>query len=224
MFKTAGYQQLKVAAICWLLFNFIIGSDVVFKTHVFEAEGGTCLRSCKQMMRSEASDGLTVLIQLEDELRHSMTIESNCSIGVGNVRYSTDGPESNTVNIILYNTNLGSFNTVSQAGNGHLWNVFKDSGPVGQQLQLPPGHYNLVLELLVSVDDIGVEIDNTAVNFRCDGDPGVISTETPETTEPSGANVPAIVSGVIVPLLVGIPGAIVAVVVVCQCLKKKTSQ
>ena len=133
-------------------------------------------------MRSEASNGLTILIQLEDELRHSMTIKSNCSISVGNVRYNTDGPEPITANIILYNTELGSLNTTSQAGNGYFWNVFRDSGPVGRRLQLSPGHYNLVLELLVSVDDIGVEIDKTALNFRCDGDPGEISTETPETT------------------------------------------
>ena len=209
MFKTAGYQQLSVAAICWLLcINFITGSGVVFKTHVFEAEGGTCLRSCKQMMRSEASDGLTVLIQLEDQLRHSMTIKSNCSIDVGNVRYSTDGPEPITVNIILHNTDLGSFNTTSQAGNGYFWNVFRDSGQVGQRLQLPPGHYNLVLELLVSVDDIGVEIDNTALNFKCDGDPGVISTETPKAAV-TGLNVSGIV-GIVIAVATVI-GSVVAI-------------
>ena len=118
MFKMAArYQQLSVAAICWLLcINFItlvMSSDVV---HVFEAEGGTCLPSCKQMTRSEASNGLTILIKLQVELRHSIKIESNCNIDVGNVRYSTDGPEPKvTVNIILHNTNLGSFNTTSQA-------------------------------------------------------------------------------------------------------------
>ena len=141
-------------------------------THDFEAERGVCFGQCKQMIRSEASDGMTFLIRLGDELHHTMVIESNCSIGVGNVRYSTDGPLPDTVNISLAETEVGYFNTISRKGEGYLWNVFKDSGPVGQHLMLQSGSYNLVLSL--SVDDLGVEIDKTTLNFNCDENPGQI--------------------------------------------------
>ena len=152
-------------------------------THDFEAERGVCFGQCKQMIRSEASDGMTVLIRLGDELHHTMEIESNCSIGVGNIRYSTDGPLPDTVNINLAEMDIGYFNTTSQKGEGHLWNVFKDSGPVGQHLQLQSGSY--VLELLLSVDDLGVEIDKTTLNFNCDRDPGEIESISTEATVPT---------------------------------------
>ena len=113
-------------------------------THDFEAERGVCFGQCKQMIRSEASDGMTVLIRLGDELHHTMEIKSNCSIGVRNIRYSTDGPLPDTVNINLAEMDVGYFNTTSQKGEGHLWNVFKDSGPVGQHLQLQSGSYMIL--------------------------------------------------------------------------------
>ena len=152
-------------------------------THDFEAERGVCLGHCKQMTRTAASNGMTVLIRLGDELHHTMEIKSNCSVSVGNVQYSTDGPLPDTVNISLADTEVGYFNTTSRKGEGdhELWNVFKDSGPVGKLLQLQSGSYDLVLVL--SVDDLGVEIDKTTLDFNCDANPGKIESIDPTTTE-----------------------------------------
>ena len=86
-----------------------------------------------------ASDGQTVLLKLGDELHQTMAIKSNCSVSVRNVRYSTDGPLPDIVSISLNDTGIGSFNTVSREGEGQLWNVFRDSGPMGQHLQLKSG-------------------------------------------------------------------------------------
>ena len=174
-----AWHQLLVVII-FLLFRIDFTVNQFIITHDFEAENGLCSGQCKQMMRSAASDGLTVLLRLGDKLYHSMEIKSNCSISVGNCRYSTDGPRPDTVNISLANTDVGSFNTISQKGDGHLWNVFKDSGPVGQHLHLSSGNYDLILFL--SVDNLGVEIDKTTLNFNCDADPGLIETNHNGTT------------------------------------------
>ena len=183
-----AWHQLLVV-ITFLLFCIDFTVNRFIAIHDFEAENGVCSGQCKQMMRSAASDGLTVFIELGDKLNHSIEIKSQCFISVENCRYSTDGPLPDTVNISLANTDVGFFNTISQKGDGHLWNVFKDSGPVGQHLQLPSGHYDLVLFL--SVDDLGVEIDKTTLTFNCDTDPGLIETShiihnggTTETTIP----------------------------------------
>ena len=173
-------HQLLLVVIIFLLFHIDFTVSQFIITHDFEAENGVCSGRCKQMMRSAASNDLTVLLRLGDKLHHSVKIKSNCSISVGNCRYSTDGLLLDTVNISLANTDVGSFNTISQEGDGHLWNVFKDSGPVGQHLHLSSGHYDLVL--LLNVDNLGVEIDKTTLNFNCDADPGIIETNHNGTT------------------------------------------
>ena len=170
----ARCQFIVVIIFLLLHINFIVSRFVT--THEFEAENMQCFGSCKEMTRSAASNGRTVFIKLNDGLRDSLEIKSNCSISVGNCRYSTDSPLPDRVNISFASTNIGSFTTTTQEGNGHLWNVFKDSGPVGKHLQLPSGRYTLVLFLTVDPDDLGVEIDKTTLNFNCDADPGLVET------------------------------------------------
>ena len=130
---------------CSLMLIILISAstDSRFITaHDFEAERGVYFGQCKQMIRSEASNGMTVLIRLGDELHHTMEIGSSCLIGVGNVRYSTDGPLPDTVNISLAEN---YFNTTSQ----------KEDLLVNTCRQLQSGSYDL--ELLVSEDDLGVK-------------------------------------------------------------------
>ena len=197
-------------------------------THDFEAERGVCLGHCKQMTQTAASNGLTVLIRLGDELHHTMEIKSNCSVSVGNVRYSTDGPLPDTVNISLADTEVGYFNTTSRKREGDLWNVFKDSGPVGQHLQLQSGSY--VLVLFLSVDDLGVEIDKTTLIFNCDGNPGEIESINPTTTETTVTTDGSLSVGAIVGIvaavaaLLGAMGAIggvvfAAITIYTKCIK-----
>ena len=182
MVCTMAWHQLLVVII-FLLFRIDFTVNQFITTHDFEAENGVCSGRCKQMKRSEASGGLTVLLRLGDKLHHSVKFKSNCSISVWNCRYSTDGLlRPDTVNISLANTDVGSFNTISREGDGHLWNVFKDSGPVGQHLHLSSGHYDLILFLSDCVDNLGVEIDKTSLNFNCDTDPGLIETNHNGTT------------------------------------------
>ena len=157
-----------------MLFCIYLTVNCFVTKHDFEAERGDCSGSCEQRQRSAASYGRTVLMQKGDQLRHSFETNSACSIGIENVRYSTDGPNHDTINISLAHTYLGFFNSISQEGDGYLWNVFKNSGPVGQNLQLLSGRY--VLILIVSVDDFGIEVDKTTLNFNCDRDPGEIET------------------------------------------------
>ena len=201
-------HQLLLVVIIFLLFHIDFTVSQFIITHDFEAENGVCSGRCKQMMRSAASNDLTVLLRLGDKLHHSVKIKSNCSISVGNCRYSTDGLLPDTVNISLANTDVGSFNTISQEGDGHLWNVFKDSGPVGQHLHLSSGHYDLVLFL--SVDNLGVEIDKTTLNFNCDADPGLIEANHNGTTMETTTTVLVLLS---VGEIVGIVSAVATVVI-----------
>ena len=223
-------HQLLLVVIIFLLFHIDFTVNQFIITHDFEAENGVCSGRCKQMMRSAASDGQTVLLRLGDKLQHSVKIKSNCSISVGNCRYSTDGLLLDTVNISLANTDVGSFYTISQEGDGHLWNVFKDSGPVGQHLHLSSGHYDLVLFL--SVDNLGVEIDKTTLNFNCDADPGITETNHNGTTMETTTTVLVLLSvgeivGIVtaVATIVGtIGGVVIAVISVLKYVRRSRQQ
>ena len=230
----ALYQLLALFIFLLLHIDFIVSRFVT--THDFEAENMQCFGSCKTMVRSAASGGRTFFIKLGDELHYSLKIKSNCSISVGNCQYSTDSPLPDTVNISLASINIGSFTTTTQEGDGHLWNVFKDSGPVGQHLQLPSGQYDLVLFLTMDPDDLGVEIDKTTLNFNCDADPGLIeatdithngtTTETPMTNELSAGEICAIVFGILgfIGVCAGVVVAIVAVIkLYYKCKKMRSS-
>lgn len=184
--------------------------------HDFEAERGDCSGSCDQRQRSAASNGLTVLMHKGDQLRHSLEIDSACSIGIENVRYSTDGPNHDTINISLAHTYLGFFNSISQEGDGYLWNVFKNSGPVGQNIQLLSGRY--VLILIVSADDFGIEVDKTTLNFNCDRDPGEVETG----NSPSVVVVVSIITSIVVAIATVVSTAVS--VYLCVFRKKRNSE
>ena len=57
----------------------------------FEADNGICTGGCELRERSGASNGLATLMHEGDQLFIQLKTESNCSVSVENVRYSTDG-------------------------------------------------------------------------------------------------------------------------------------
>jgi len=71
----------------------------------------------------------------------------------------------------LDNSSVGQFSTIyTYGGDGHLWNAFKLSGPVGSMQLISPGDHWLTL-IVSSTDDDGVELDEMNVSFTmCAGD------------------------------------------------------
>ena len=119
--------------------------------------------------RSEASD-LKVL-RMEDVARQArvnfiLCINPirpfrNVSIKVENIRYSNDGP-SDTIYLSLNGIALGEFVTQEKWGGGHEWNVFHNTGPIGETRELPRGRYTLSVE--VETDQWGVEYDRISID------------------------------------------------------------
>ena len=164
----------------------------------FEADDGICTGGCELRERSGASNGLATLMHEGDKLFIQFKIEANCSVSVENVRYSTDGPEQDTINITLANVYLGSFNTTSQKGDGQQWNIFKDSGHVGPTIPLPSEFYELILT--VTVDNLGVEVDKITLNFNCDSDPGKLEVfQGSPTIATLSVHSQILIAGIIVP-------------------------
>ena len=181
----------------------------------FEADNGICTGGCELRERSKASNGLATLMHVGDQLFIQFKTEANCSVSVKNVRYSTDGPEQDTINIILANVYLGSFNTTSQKGDGQLWNVFKDSGHVGPTIPLLSGFYELILT--VSIDNLGVEVDEITLNFNCDSDPGEVKV-LPGTLSVQSRIIAVSIGSCIVLILITVTA------VICQCIRRKRNQ
>ena len=188
----------------------------------FEADNGICTGGCELRERSGASNGLATLMHEGDKLFIQFKTEANCSVSVENIRYSTDGPEQDTINITLANVYLGSFNTTSQKGDGQLWNVFKDSGHVGPTVPLPSGFYNLILT--PGIENLGVEVDKITLNFNCDSDPGKLEVFQGNTTiltvsvliptmKPPDYDIFKAITGISIPIIVGI-----GISNVCYCI------
>ena len=187
----------------------------------FEADNGICTGGCELRERSGASNGLATFMQKGDKLLIQFKTESNCSVSIENVRYSTNGSEQDTINVTLANIYLGSFNTTSQAGGGHLWN---NSGHVGPIVPLSSGFYKLILT--VSTDNFGVEVDKITLNFNCDSDPGKLQVFWGNTTYSFPTLNPSVNVGI---LLTNIFGPIIlssALFSVCVwiCTRKKRNQ
>ena len=188
--------------ILFLLFCAWLAQSRFRILYSFEADNGICTGGCELRERSGASNGLTTLMHEGDQLFIQFKIEANCSVSVENVRYSTDGPEEDTINVTLANVYLGSFNTTSQAGEGRLWNVFIESEHVGQTVPLPPGTYELILT--VSIDNFGVEVDKVTLNFNCDSNPGKLDVFQGSTTIATlSVHSQISIAGVIVPSVIG---------------------
>ena len=104
----------------------------------------------------------------DDYIRYKFTtITSPCNFVVTNVAYSNDG-YNDTVRIFISSSGLiGEFLTNQKFGDGHLWNVIRNSGPVGNIIKVTIGSHTLTLEV-VSPDKNGVEpLDALTLSFTC---------------------------------------------------------
>ena len=132
----------------------------------FEAEYGTFTGTT--MHRSEASNRMTVLLTFAETIEHHFTTTSGCEVTLGGLYYSNDGDTDN-VTLSIDGLIIGLIETIEEYGNGHLWNVIRNSGSIGKEISINSGKHSLLL-LVTSPDLNGVEIDKTSLMFSCEND------------------------------------------------------
>ena len=109
------------------------------------------------MPRDKASNGETVLITFAERIDQPFTVFNNHLIKVIGVFYTNDG-KSDNMTVSIDGTTLGIVETVEKYGQGALWNVVRNSGPLENEVLLKPGEHEFQV-FVTSKDLNGVEID-----------------------------------------------------------------
>ena len=150
--------------------------------HDLEAEHANIINTTGtgENYRDAASGGIAVNLLQNDYLEWYLTVTRPCNVEVLAVRYSNDG-FSDTIQLVLNGTTIGSFITEAVSHEGELWNVFKSSDTVGNPVSLLADQYTLKL-FVRSADEDGVEID-MQVNTSCI--PPSVSNVPPDENSPT---------------------------------------
>ena len=166
------------------------------------------------MRRSAASHRHTFYMFEGSYIQHDFSIQATCITSVNNMAYSNDGP-ADQINIIFASEMVGSFTTITEFGNGFLWNEIRNTGPVGKNVSLPPGSHFVRLKVVHS-DVNGVELDKTTLKFTCNKDPEVSGGSSADPSSPlSDTQIAGMVIGatsIVIVIFLGIPGCILAIV------------
>ncbi len=195
-----------------------------------EAEGGSTTGT--QMYRSAASGGISVLLHKDDYVRYSFVTSSENVMSVQNVVYSNDGI-GDQIRVSLNATHIvGSFTSRARTGNGGLWNVFLNSGPVGTETSISPGEHEITLEV-ASADEYGVELDRITLSFtgseecpkfKVTSNNSVISPDNENSSSGGDEFSAEAIIGVTVTIagvLIGVPSCILAIHGMYNCIVKQ---
>ena len=144
----------------------------------FEAEYGTFTGTT--MHRTEASNALTVHLTFAEKVEHYFTTTSNCEVSLKGLYYSNDGDIDN-VTLSIDGIFIAFMETIQQNGAGHLWNVIRNSGPIGKKIHIDSGRHSLLL-FIISTDLNGIEIDKTSLMFTCESNHSInVNSKCPQT-------------------------------------------
>ena len=131
-----------------------------------EAENGHGVR---KQPRSEASGGFAVTMYQNEEVvlvLHLSDTKNTCYMLLLSVTYSNDGP-SDTINVLVNETLLGSFNTTAEYSGGQNWNIFYQANIKSPlKVRMSDGQSKLKI-LAVATDRNGVEIDYLLLELYC---------------------------------------------------------
>ena len=130
----------------------------------FEAKYGTFTGTT--MHRTEASN--EVHLSFEGNIEHSFTTTSNCEVSLKGLYYSNDGDIDN-VTLSIDGIIIAYVETIQQNEADHLWNVIRNSGPIGKKIHIDSGRHSLLL-FIISTELNGIEIDKTSLMFTCESD------------------------------------------------------
>lgn len=148
-----------------------------------EAERGDFHGTGVVKPRSAASNLHTVMLQQGGYITLQLIkTTTSCTLTLQNVAYTNDGA-SDTVTLTLNGTTMGSFRTLAATNYGHLWNVVRNSGTIGQPIHIASGAHTMRVTA-TSADNHGVEIDRVDLNFnqQCHPDIAVSPGLTPAAT------------------------------------------
>jgi len=120
--------------------------------------------------RSEAYSNKTLRL---NDVNQTFTVElylcfdpidpsENVTMYISDIRYSNDGP-SDIVYVTLDGKSVGNITTDARWRAGHEWNIFKNTGMIGQPQTLYAGEH--VLRLSTRTDSYGIELDRIRVNL-----------------------------------------------------------
>lgn len=107
--------------------------------------------------RSNALAKKTVILKSENLLKTTFCVRKDAEYTISGVRYSNDGGKD-TVGVWFNSKKMGSFSSKNSSNFGQSWNIFHNSGQMGESMNLKVGTY--LLELRVELaDSYGIEID-----------------------------------------------------------------
>lgn len=113
--------------------------------------------TCAQF-QSHANGELSVRVASNgQDIWFNVTPQSQCSLQVTNLVYSNDGG-SDTLSIYVDSNRIGAFSTHEEYGEGNLWNVFENSGAVGNSQTIIPGHHRLTFESIQQINSMRIAI------------------------------------------------------------------
>ena len=150
---------------CIILFISLVFQAAICRRCYIELEAETGRFNGIVMERSSASDEHTVLLTLAERIEYSIRVFNEHLMEVRGLTYSNDG-ESDNISVSINGKTFGIVETIGERGEGHLWNVFRNSGPLEEELLVPPGEHDLQI-VVTSRDLNGVEIDKISLELNC---------------------------------------------------------
>ena len=153
------FESFAKTTVCILFLAAGVSSQYMCTVSV-EAENG---RGCRNMSRSSASGGISVLLLENEQLVHDLGFHSTnndnlCSLQLLSIRYSSSNRSGN-IEVFLNNTSLGTVTTSAQSD----WNVFQ-TVDLPTKVRMYDGQYAVRLSV-VEADRNGFEIDKYLLQF-----------------------------------------------------------
>ena len=149
-------------SIAFALLAFFI-TDVKTERIEIEAEDG--LYTGLKRDRSAASGRATIHLTSSQSVTNNFVTRSSCSVEIRDVAYTNDGG-SDTIEVYIDDTLIGSFNTISASNFGQNWNVIRNTGLIGKHKKFKSGAHKLLFKA-VNTDLYGVELDKSILNLTC---------------------------------------------------------
>ncbi|XP_067682579.1 uncharacterized protein [Haliotis asinina] len=132
--------------------------------------------------RSNSKNDYNLLLKKGERVTMKFCLNVEAFVKVRNICWANDG-WLDTVVVKINDKTIGNFSTNDNSNWGELWNKLYESGPVGDELNLPSGQHSLTLEV-PEADTYGLEIDN--VILEVDGklaDQGLACIDATDDTE-----------------------------------------